>query len=142
MKNGGAGAGPMQKLGQHMMNRVSIRTAWTGLYCCGESTTMGTGTPTVTVSGIAAANAVLKSFGKAPYVWQENMKNYVNELSAPLKKNWMRHAFSEGEANIMEKAGRCLFCEKPACCSSDLLDIPGIMRRAACGNLKGAAKIA
>lgn len=142
MKKGGAAAGPKQKLGQHMMKRQSIRTAWTGLFCCGESTTMGTGTPTVTVSGIAAANAVLRRFGKAPYVWQENMKNYVNELSAPLKKSWMRHAFPDGKANLMEKAGRCLFCEKPACCSSELLDIPGIMRRTACGNFKGAADLA
>lgn len=60
----GAVAGPKQMMGQHLMKRQHTRTRWKGLYCCGESTVMGTGTPTVTISGIAAANAVLKECGQ------------------------------------------------------------------------------
>jgi prolycopene isomerase len=58
MKNGGAVAGPKQMLGQHILHRLHIRTEWDNLYCCGESTVMGTGTPTVTTSGLSAANAL------------------------------------------------------------------------------------
>ena len=66
----GAVAGPKQMMGQHLMKRQHTRTRWKGLYCCGESTVMGTGTPTVTISGIAAANAVLKECGKEPFAWR------------------------------------------------------------------------
>lgn len=141
MKMGGAAAGPKQKLGQHMLRRQSIKTAWRGLYCCGESTTMGTGTPTVTISGIAAANAVLKKLNKKPYVWHKDMKDHVVELETPVKNNWVYDIYPADEADIMKAASKCLHCEHPSCCRKELLDIPGMMRRAACGNFKGAAYI-
>lgn len=141
MKYCGAAAGPKQKLGQHMLKRQSIRTAWPGLYCCGESTTMGTGTPTVTISGIAAANAVLKKYGMKPYVWKKDMKDHVVELKTPVEKGWVYDAFPEAKAKLMTKAGKCLFCENPGCCSREIFDIPAVMRRAACGNFKGASDI-
>ncbi|MEI6101952.1 MAG: NAD(P)/FAD-dependent oxidoreductase, partial [Eubacteriales bacterium] len=43
LKNGGAVAGPKQMLGQHMFKRLHTRTEWDTLFCCGESTVMGTG---------------------------------------------------------------------------------------------------
>ncbi|MDD5701396.1 MAG: NAD(P)/FAD-dependent oxidoreductase [Dehalococcoidales bacterium] len=61
-KKGGAVAGPKQMLGQHMFKRLHTRTIWKNLFCCGESTIMGTGTPTVTTTGLSAANAVLKKW--------------------------------------------------------------------------------
>ena len=76
----GAVAGPKQMMGQHLMKRQHTRTRWKGLYCCGESTVMGTGTPTVTISGIAAANAVLKECGKEPFAWRPDMPGYVREV--------------------------------------------------------------
>lgn len=36
---------------------------------CGESTVMGTGSPSVTISGISAANMVLRRLGKEEYIW-------------------------------------------------------------------------
>ncbi|NCU27785.1 FAD-dependent oxidoreductase, partial [Candidatus Nomurabacteria bacterium] len=63
MKNGGAVAGPKQMLGQHMFKRLKTRTEWDNIFCCGESTVMGTGTPTVTTSGLTAANVLLKKLG-------------------------------------------------------------------------------
>lgn len=141
MKMDGSAAGPKQKLGQHMLRRQSIRTAWPGLYCCGESTTMGTGTPTVTISGIAAANAILKKYNKKPYRWHKGMKNYVTKLKKPVEADWIYEAFSSEDADIVKIASKCLFCEYPSCCSKDRIDIPGIMRRAACGNFKGASKV-
>lgn len=141
MKYCGAAAGPKQKLGQHMLKRQSIRTAWPGLYCCGESTTMGTGTPTVTVSGIAAANAILKKCGKDLYVWRKDMKNYVIEIEKPISSDWLYNKYPQPEADIMSLAFKCLFCESPGCCSKSLFDIPGLMRRVSCGNLKGALSL-
>ncbi|NMD27015.1 MAG: FAD-dependent oxidoreductase, partial [Chloroflexi bacterium] len=48
LKNGGAVAGPKQMLGQHILKRLHTRTEWDNLFCCGESTVQGTGTPSVT----------------------------------------------------------------------------------------------
>lgn len=141
LKNNGSAAGPKQMLGQHMFLRQHIRSRWDTLYCCGESTTMGTGTPTVTVSGIAAANAVLKQFGKKPYVWKPERKNYVHILKPPVQERWMYDFYAGEDVKIMELAGKCCYCEYPACCKKEILDIPGIMRRVSCGNFIGAKKI-
>lgn len=140
LKNAGAVAGPKQMLGQHLLKRQPIRTRWETLYCCGESTTMGTGTPTVTTSGIAAANAALKSCGMRPYVWKSGMQNYVHIRKPPVEQDWIRECYSAGDAGLMSLAGKCLYCTHPACCSREILDIPGIMRRVSCGNFIGAAK--
>lgn len=141
MKMNGAAAGPKQMLGQHMLKRQSIKTAWKGLYCCGESTTMGTGTPTVTISGIAAANAVLKKMGKDPFVWHKDIENCVFEMDTPASSNTIYDHYPKEKAEIMKLASQCLHCEDPSCCKKAFLDMPGIMRRVACGNFKGASNI-
>ncbi|MCK7479101.1 MAG: hypothetical protein M0C28_18350 [Candidatus Moduliflexus flocculans] len=51
LKNDGAVAGPKQQLGQHMFRRQHTADEWDNLFCCGESTVLGTGTPAVTTSG-------------------------------------------------------------------------------------------
>lgn len=141
LKNGGSAAGPKQMLGQHMLLRQPVRTRWDSLFVCGDSTTMGTGTPTVTTSGIAAANAVLKKAGLDSYVWKPNMKNYVHILRPPVEKGWMNLFYPAQDAEIMSSAGKCRYCSSPSCCSKKILDIPGIMRRTACGNFVGAGKL-
>ena len=67
LKEKGAVAGPKQQLGQHMMKRLKTKGEIEGLYNCGESTVMGTGTPTVTISGISAANLILRELGMEEY---------------------------------------------------------------------------
>ena len=141
MKNGGCAAGPKQMLGQHMLLRQPIRTRFDNLYVCGESTTMGTGTPTVTTSGIAAANAILEKKGRPTYVWEPSRKNYVHILKPPVEKDWMHSYYNESAIRLMTTANKCLFCEHPSCCPKQTLDIPGIMRRVACGNFIGAKKV-
>ncbi len=139
MKNGGSVAGPKMMLGQHMFKRQHTRTRWDSLYCCGESTVMGTGTPTVTVSGVSAANAILKRRNLQPYLYDKGQKQYVNLIDPPFNKD---HLFGDRrftENKIREKASHCLFCEKPQC-SSDL-DIRGIMRRLMVGNIVGSKRI-
>ena len=70
MKEKGAVAGPKQQLGQHMLKRLKTKGDIEGLYNCGESTVMGTGTPAVTVSGISVANLILREC---------NMEEYENK---------------------------------------------------------------
>jgi len=140
MKNGGAVAGPKQMLGQHMFKRLHTRTEWDNLYCCGESTVMGTGTPTVTTSGLTAANVLLKKLGKEPFVYDEGMKNFVRIVQKPFTSDRLHEAHDEKERKVMLEAMRCRLCEHPSCTKDDPTDIRGIMRRTAVGNFKGAKK--
>lgn len=138
LKNGGAVAGPKQMLGQHMFTRLHTRTEWDNLYCCGESTVMGTGTPTVTTSGLSAANALLKKLGREPYVYKKGMKNYVRIVDKPFSKDRLFETYDETVRKVMQKAMQCRLCEHPTC--SLETDIRGIMRRVAAGNFIGAKK--
>ncbi len=140
MKNGGAVAGPKQMLGQHMFKRLHTRTQWDNLFCCGESTVMGTGTPTVTTSGLTAANAVLKKRGLPPFVYTPDMKNYVRIVEKPVTWDTLYSGMPEDARAAMRKAMRCRFCEEPSCARGGPADIRGILRRAAAGNFRGAAK--
>lgn len=139
MKNGGSVAGPKMMLGQHMFKRQHIRARWDSLFCCGESTIMGTGTPTVTVSGVSAANAILKKHGLEPYLYDKDQKQFVTLLDPPFKREQLFGDKRYTENKIREKASRCLFCEDPHC-SKDL-DIRGIMRRLMVGNIVGSKRI-
>ncbi len=139
MKNGGAVAGPKMMLGQHMFKRHHIRTKWDSLFCCGESTVLGTGTPTVTVSGLSAANAILKKRGLKPFVYDKGQKQFVNLIDPPYSREQLFGDKRITENKIREKASHCLFCEKPQC--SRELDIRGVMRRLMVGNLVGAKRI-
>ena len=140
MKNGGAVAGPKQMLGQHMFKRLHIRTEWDNLFCCGESTVMGTGTPTVTTSGLTAANALLKKLGGEPYVYRKDMVNQVRLVEKPYTRDRMYEGYGEAQREVMQKAMHCRFCEKPTCTGGDPTDVRGIMRRVAVGNFIGAEK--
>jgi prolycopene isomerase len=142
LKNGGAVAGPKQMLGQHMLHRLHTRSEWDNLFCCGESTVMGTGTPTVTTSGISAANAVLKKLKLEPFKYKPNMKNYVRVLDKPFRAESLYEEYPEEMRAIMREASRCQYCEEPQCSTNTDWDIRGIMRRVTVGNFAGAAKVA
>jgi prolycopene isomerase len=139
-KNFGAVAGPKQMLGQHMFHRLKTRGEWDNLFFCGESTVMGTGTPTVTVSGVSAANAILKKLGIRPYEYNPDMKNYVRIIEKPVRPEDLYHGYPPATVSVMRKASRCQFCENPVCCPGKEIDIRGIMRRVTVGNFVGARK--
>jgi len=139
LKNGGSVAGPKQMLGQHMLRRQHTRTRWDTLYCCGEATVLGTGTPAVTTSGISAANAVLKKMGLAPFVHRQGMPNYVRLLQPPVTYDDLYRDDPAELRAIERKAAACQYCEHPTC-SADL-DIRGVMRRVTVGNLVGAKRL-
>lgn len=140
MKNGGAVAGPKQMLGQHMFKRLHTRTRWDNLFCCGESTVMGTGTPTVTTSGLTAANALLKKLGQPPYVFSKTMKNYVRIVPKPFTADRLFETDNEADRTVRHLAMRCRLCEHPSCTGGAGADIRGIMRRVCSGNFVGARK--
>lgn len=140
MKNGGAVAGPKQMLEQHMFKRLHTRSEWDNLYYCGESTVMGTGTPTVTTSGLSAANALLKKLGKKPFVYQAGMKNYVRVVDKPFTSDRLFEGNTETEREVSRAAMRCRMCEDPSCTRGFATDIRGIMRRVMVGNFVGAKR--
>jgi prolycopene isomerase len=142
MKNGGSVAGPKQMLGQHMLRRLHTRSEWDNLFCCGESTVLGTGTPTVTTSGISAANAVLKKLGLEPFRYKRDMRNYVRVVARPFDADRLYEGYPEDLRAIMREAYRCQYCETPQCSADTDWDIRGIMRRVAVGNFAGAKKLA
>jgi prolycopene isomerase len=140
-KNGGAVAGPKQMLGQHMFKRLHTKTNWDNLFCCGESTIMGTGTPSVTISGVSAANALLKKMGYVEYQYKDDMKNYITVLEKPFRAENLFNEYPKETREVMLKALRCQYCENPACSADTDIDIRGIMRRVSVGNFFGAKKL-
>ena len=107
-KPGGSVAGPKQAIGQELMRRPHARTRWPGLYLAGESTVMGTGTPAVTISGISAADVVLRDRGLPEYRWHPGQKNVVTVREGPVPRRPAPTA-APGTASL------CQWCEVPAC---------------------------
>ncbi len=140
LKNGGAVAGPKQMLGQHMFRRLHTRTEWESLFCCGESTVMGTGTPTVTTEGLSAANAVLKRLGHEPFLYSPGMPNYVRIVPKPFTNADLYRDYAPSVQAVLRQAARCQLCEHPNCMKNTALDIRGILRRVTVGNFQGARR--
>ena len=143
LKEWGSVAGPKQKLGQHMLKRLKTKSEINNLFNCGESTVMGTGTPAVTISGISAANLILRELGLEEFQYKEGMKNFVNIVSKPFKYEDIKIGKTEYEDKLAKMALKCQFCEKPSCekgCKNNV-PIRDINRRVAVGNFYGAKKI-
>lgn len=143
LKEDGSVAGPKQKLGQHMLKRLKIKSEINNLFNCGESTVMGTGTPAVTVSGISAANLILRDLGVQEFEYKENMKNYVNIVKKPFGKNQIKIGKNKNEEKIAKLALECQFCDNPLCERGCIDNVPirEINRRVAVGNYYGAKKL-
>jgi len=142
LKNRGAVGGPKQCIGQEMMKRLHGRSEWKNLYLCGDSTVMGMGTPAVTVSGVGAANLVLRDLGLPEYhahpFERESVHMVKGRPLAPLPQ--------PGEpldaARAQRLARECQYCEKPGCraaCPAGI-DMGNVLRRIEAGNFIGAAR--
>lgn len=143
LKEGGSVAGPKQKLGQHMLKRLKAKSEINNLFNCGESTVMGTGTPAVTISGISAANLILRELGLKEFEYEQGMKNYVNIVTKPFKYEQIKIGENEDEDKLAKLALKCQFCEKPSCekvCKNNV-PIRDINRRLAVGNFYGAKNL-
>jgi prolycopene isomerase len=150
MKPGGSVTGPKHCMGQELMNRPHAKTKWENLFMCGESTVMGTGSPSVTISGVSAANMVLRRLGKEEYIWRKDMRDYVKEYRA----SDLLHlkSLSHISANALEdtrfgklhdEASHCQWCEDAPCLAvcPTKYDIRGLLRRIEVGNYMGAYAI-
>jgi prolycopene isomerase len=121
-------------LGQDLMRRPHAETRWSNLLLCGESTTMGTGTPAVVVSGLSAADVILRREG-LPECRYFKDRGYVRYLSAP--------APPYPQEGFRQRGNLCLWCEKDTCrtaCPWEM-DIRGILRRLYSDNVEGARRL-
>lgn len=150
MKPGGSVTGPKHAMGQELLKRPHARTKWENLFMCGESTVMGTGSPSVTISGISAANMVLRRQGKEEFIWRKGMKDFVKEHKAsdllqlkPLPHIRVNAIEDEKYIKLHDEASLCQWCENAPCLSACPFeyDIRGILRRIEVGNFNGAYAI-
>lgn len=142
LKNKGAVGGPKNMLGQHMLNRLHARSEWKNLYLCGDSTVMGTGAPAAVVSGIGAANVILRDLHKPDYYARKFSRQYVQFVQTPYRRPAVSAAEPLSEQNAALFAAQCQGCENPACvrdCPYGV-DIPGILRRMEAENWIGARR--
>lgn len=143
MKEKGAVAGPKQQLGQHMMKRLKTKGDIEGLYNCGESTVMGTGTPAVTVSGISAANLILREHHMKEYENKDIKKDYVRIVENPYRGESLKLSYDELEDKIGKLAMKCQYCMNPTCESACKNNVPirDINRKLSVGNFYGGRKL-
>lgn len=142
LKNGGAVGGPKNQLGQEMLKRLHARSELKHLYFCGDSTVMGTGAPATVVSGVGAANVILRELHKSEYDVVTFEHQYIHFVEPP----YSRPAYVPG-ARLSEKtaylaARTCQGCRAPGCvrgCPAEI-DIPGVLRRMEVRNYVGAAR--
>lgn len=143
LKNGGAVGGPKNMLGQHMLKRLHARSEWKNLYVCGDSTVMATGAPAAVVSGVGAANMVLRDLRLPEYDTRRFPRQFVRFVETPYRRPAVREDDPITTENAALIAAQCQGCERPACvadCPAQI-DIPGALRRMEAGNFDGAARV-
>jgi len=142
LKTWGCVGGPKQMMGQELTKRLHAKTEWPGLYACGDSTTMGMGTPAVVASGFGAANIILRELKKPEYHHETFQKEYVHYIQTNPKLS-VPDSIENNPQNASILARECQYCENPVCVSSCPagIDIPGYLRRIEAGNYAGAARL-
>ena len=143
LKNGGAVGGPKNQIGQEMLNRLHARSEWKRLYFCGDSTVLATGQPATVVSGVGAANVILRELHLPDYDARQFPKQYVNFVDQPYTRPAFDPSEEISEKNAYLAAAQCQGCLEPQCmvdCPAGI-DIPGFMRRMEAKNYAGAARL-
>ena len=141
LKNWGAVGGPKNKIGQQMLKRLHARSEWKNLYICGDSTVMATGAPATVVSGVGAANVVLRDLHLPDYDARKFPRQFVKYVELPYKRPKFNPDDSIDQDTAWLAAAQCQGCQEPACtrdCPAGI-DIPGILRRLEAKNYTGAA---
>jgi NADPH-dependent glutamate synthase beta subunit-like oxidoreductase len=130
-------------LGQQMLKRLHARSEWKNLYFCGDSTVMGTGAPATAVSGVGAANMVLRDLKRREYDRRKFTKQYIHFVTLPYDHPRYQSGDPITDATVPMAAAQCQWCEKPDCVAAcpARVDIPGFLRRMEAGNYQGAARV-
>ncbi len=143
LKNGGAVGGPKNQIGQEMLNRLHARSEWKHLYFCGDSTVMGTGAPAAVVSGVGAANVILREQRLPDYDIRKYPKQFVHLMDRNNRRPVLNARDPITEQNAYLFAAQCQGCQAPACVGGcpAAVDIPGFLRRMEAKNYAGAARL-
>ena len=143
LKNGGAVGGPKNQIGQEMLKRLHARSEWKNLYFCGDSTVMGTGAPATVVSGIGAANVILRELHQPEYDTHVFPEEVVHFVQPPYHRPDYISGTPVSVENAFLAAAKCQGCLHPRCrkgCPAGI-DIPGFLRRMEAKNYIGAARL-
>jgi len=142
LKNWGAVGGPKQMMGQEMMKRLHARSEWENLYLCGDSTVMGVGISSTTVSGVGAANMVLRDLGMPEYKPRKFERECIKFVEG---KPWTPvpdPARPIGPEVAVRLASECQLCDDAPCtavCPASI-DVLAFTRRMEASNFAGAAR--
>jgi len=136
LKPGGSVVGTKNSMGQELMRRPHARTRWPGLYLAGECTVMGSGAPAVTVSGVSAADVVLRELGMEEYRYHPGQNNLMRVVDGPVGRR-------PEPRTPPDTASLCQWCETHYCRNAcpARIDIRGTLRRMEVGNLLGARRL-
>jgi len=143
LKNGGAVGGPKNQIGQEMLKRLHACSEWKHLYFCGDSTVMATGAPAATVSGVGAANVILRELHRPDYDSRQYPKQFVHFVDQPYRRPSYNSDDVITARNAYLAAAACQGCQAPECmvrCPAGI-DIPGFLRRMEARNYSGAARL-
>jgi len=142
LKNFGNIGGPKMNKEQFLTKRLKAKSDWKNLYVCGDSTTMGEGVISTTVSGVSAANMVLRDLGLPEYLPRSFPRKYINYVEG---QAWTPPPDPKAPMTAKSAARlskECQLCEKPECtkiCPAGI-DVLNYMRRIEAGNYVGAAR--
>ena len=123
-------------MGQELMKRLHARSEWQNLYLCGDSTVMGVGMAATTVSGVGAANMVLRDLGKEEYRPRKFSRDYIRLVKG---KPWTP-APDRSEPITPDLAAiaarECQLCEDAPCVEAcpTSIDVLNFARRIEAGN--------
>jgi NADPH-dependent glutamate synthase beta subunit-like oxidoreductase len=142
LKEKGAVGGPKQMMGQELMKRLHARSEWENLYHCGDSTVMGVGISATTISGVGAANMVLRDLGREEYENKEFERQYVN-LIDPEPWTPVPDPRTPITPEVATRLAReCQLCEDAPCteiCPASI-DVLAFARKIEAGNYRGAVE--
>lgn len=142
LKNFGCIGGPKLSRGQFLGKRLRARSEWKNLYLCGDSTTMGEGVVSTTVSGVSAANMVLRDLGLPEYLPRPFLRKYIRYVKGRPWTPPPERGAPLTDASAARLARECQLCEEPRCtktCPAGI-DVLNFMRRIEAGNYIGAAR--